>query len=689
MAQKSNIRIEKGRCRCQSAQISKVDVSNCPAEVSSQYVSSLLMVAPFAAQEVHLVLTGDKVISELYIDMTTTMMRDFGIKVQKLSSHEYIIPQGQYTAPSQYEIESDASSATYPLALAALLSLEVHIPNIGSKSLQGDSQFAKLVLEPMGCHVQQTDSTTTVRGPPRGHLKAIPSIDMETMTDAFLTATVLAAATNGSMSITGIANQRVKECNRIAAMMHGLREFWRDIQMITELLCPFSLLGTIAPQKTLILEKGCTSKTWPEWWDVLANVFHVKLEGADHLPEKPRASINGAMSIIVVGMRGAGKSTMGALAAEMLGRPFIDLDDMLEADYGRKIPIIAEEDGWPAFRDLELKTLQKFIEKRSHGWVAACGGGIVETPAAIAALKAYTASGGIVLQIHRDINDIVAFLEADKTRPAWNKAAGSSAKRDFRCLDSTAAFEVTHWSSVLIFYKSTTRIYRLVAYVSKQLAILREASNLPIIFTVRTKSQGGRFPDDREDAAAELMCLAGRWGAEYIDFEMTWSEKALRLIRQSALRSRIIASHHDVAGELSFASATWIEHYKKGCQIGDVIKLIGKASSLADNYALMHFKQRIREQNHPPLIMINMGNQGTLSRILGDFLTPVTHELMPTKAAPGQLSVRQIKPRSSTPWSAGTQELLHLWSTYTSFTFARVTQCGIREPWLASSLRPS
>ena len=712
------------------------------AKVSSQYVSSLLMVAPFAEEEVHLFLTGDKVISELYIDMTTTMMGSFGIKVQKVSSTEYIIPRGRYTAPSEYEIESDASSATYPLALAALLGLEVHVPNIGTESLQGDARFAKEVLRPMGCSVEQTSTTTTVQGPPRGSLKAIDSIDMETMTDAFLTATVLAAATSSSMSITGIANQRVKECNRIAAMVHGLHQFGIEAVELPDGLTihgkgiaaiktpshqyasdgihsqddhrvamSFSLLGAIAPGKTLILDKACTSKTWPNWWDVLSVQFRVQLSGIDHLPERPKHSVDGESSILVVGMRGAGKTTMGALAAKVLDRPFVDLDDMLEADYKRKIPEITETDGWPSFRAMELATLRKFVSTKPKGWVAACGGGIVETPEALQVLREYALGGGIVLQIHRNITEIVHFLEADKSRPAWNKAAGSSAEEIIKVwerrrplFDQVANFQYHIGSSdkerqsvraftaflshiqgredkhqALIrkprsYFLSLTypdvrkaaakmdvlcagcdalelRVDLLqedtedkpsVQYVAEQVAALRAMSSLPIIFTVRTRSQGGRFPDNDEAAAIELMQLAAKWAVEYIDFEMTWSETALRVVRQASTRSKIIASHHDVAGELSFASATWVEHYNKGCQVGDLVKLIGKAGCMEDNYALLAFRKKLVNDNGPPLIMINMGEQGTFSRILSTCLTPITHELMPFKAAPGQLSLRQI-----------------------------------------------
>ena len=199
------------------------------ASVSSQYVSSILLCAPYAMEPITLELTGGQVISQPYIDMTIAMMKEFGIQVVRKKDPAtgklldiYDIPKGTYENPAIYNIESDASSATYPLAIAAITGTSCTIQNIGSASLQGDAKFAKDVLERMGCKVIQTPSETTVQGPPVGQLKAIEEVDMEEMTDAFLTATVLGAVANGKTRILGIANQRVKECNRIKAMIDEL-----------------------------------------------------------------------------------------------------------------------------------------------------------------------------------------------------------------------------------------------------------------------------------------------------------------------------------------------------------------------------------------------------------------------------------------------------------------------------------
>lgn len=205
------------------------------ASVSSQYVSSILLCAPYAAEAVTLELTGGQVISQPYIDMTIAMMKTFGVEVVRRRDPDtnnlldiYDIPKATYISPPVYAIESDASSATYPLAIAAITGTTCTIENIGSASLQGDARFAKEVLERMGCSVTQTETETTVTGPPIGSLQAIEEVDMEVMTDAFLTATALAAVARGKTRILGIANQRVKECNRIRAMIDQLGRHYTD-----------------------------------------------------------------------------------------------------------------------------------------------------------------------------------------------------------------------------------------------------------------------------------------------------------------------------------------------------------------------------------------------------------------------------------------------------------------------------
>lgn len=181
-------------------------------------------------------------------------------------------------------------------------------------------------------------------------------------------------------------------------------------------------------------------------------------------------------------------------------------------------------------------------------------------------------------------------------------------------------------------------------FVADQVAILRASSPLPIIFTVRTQSQGGRMPDDAHKDIQDLLSLALRVGIEFLDLEIHLPEAILQAISQSKGNTQIIASHHDPKNTLSWANGSWVTYYNKALLHGDIIKLVGIAKTQADNASLMQFRNwATTAHSSIPIIAINMGVEGQLSRIQNPFLTPVSHPSLPFKAAPGQLSATEIR----------------------------------------------
>jgi pentafunctional AROM polypeptide len=760
------------------------------ASISSQYVSSILLSAPYAAEAVTLELVGDTVISQPYIDMTISMMESFGITVKRTpGTHIYHIPQGVYKNPSVYEVEADASSATYPLAFAAITGTQVTVTNIGSRSLQGDAQFAVKVLKEMGCTVEQTETRTTVRGPKK--LAPLPNIDMETMTDAFLTASVLAAvAQDGKENITriyGIANQRVKECNRIAAMVEQLAQFGVQASELPDgiqihgidranlqvpkvgvkcyddhrIAMSFSVLSCVVPgeKRAVVLEKKCVEKTWPSWWDTLEKKLGVKLGGVDAHPDnggagltakaaaakeevkKPSVSTDGLSlaTLVLIGMRGAGKTHMGQAVAKSLSRTFIDMDAYFEKVVGKTIPEFLAANSWDEFRRVETEHLKTVLEEYPTGYIISCGGGIIETEGGRAVLQGWGGSNGPrkghILHIRRNIQDIAAYLSLDKTRPVyaedthavWNKRQPlyeSCSTSEFTIINKPPKEPWSKAESDLIklvrfllsvtpqkplagatvvnptndssFFLSLTfpniaqalsvlpaasvgsdalelRVDLLESttpeFVAQQIAVLRRHSSLPIIFTVRTKGQGGKFPDDEIDRMFELLHWGVKWGCEFVDVEVLDAEnpkkkQLLERLAASKGNSHLIASYHDVAGSALWeesgygtslggeASATYTppvrmrERYADLHKYGDTIKLIGRAHKLEDNFALCRFTEvtvpNLGLKPVKPLIALNMGAIGQVSRTLNFYMTPVTHPSLPVPAAPGQLSVKEI-----------------------------------------------
>jgi len=183
-----------------------------------------------------------------------------------------------------------------------------------------------------------------------------------------------------------------------------------------------------------------------------------------------------------------------------------------------------------------------------------------------------------------------------------------------------------------------------LAYVQEQVTALRRVSSLPIVFTVRSKSQGGAFPDAAQKETIDLLRLALQLGVEYIDAEITLPEKQLKELAARKGFSQIIASWHDWSGALKWDGNLVKEKYEAASKLGDIIKIVGKASNIADNFALYNFVSSVNSKpGAKPIIAINMGVEGQMSRILNSTFSPVSHPLLPSKAAPGQLSFRQIQ----------------------------------------------
>lgn len=715
------------------------------ATVSSQYVSSILMCAPYAQEPVTLALVGGKPISQLYVDMTIRMMEKFGVNVTESTTEPYTyhIPKSQYINPSEYVIESDASSATYPLAFAALTGTTVTVPNIGHESLQGDARFARDVLKPMGCKVDQTATSTTVTGPSQGQLTPLEHVDMEPMTDAFLTACVVAAlasdgkGTGNITTIEGIANQRVKECNRIEAMATQLAKFGvktkelddgiqvYGLDSVNDLKVPsdssgpigidtyddhrvamsFSLLAgmvnlnnksdNVTPVR--ILERHCTGKTWPGWWDVLHTNLGARLDGAEALANT-RANSN--KSVVIIGMRAAGKTTISKWCASALGYKLVDLDDLFEEQYSKgSIKEFVAEHGWEKFREEEARIFKEIINKYGDsGYVFSTGGGIVESEKSREALQKFASEGGVVLHLHRDIEETIIFLQGDPSRPAyveeirdvWLKrekwynscsnytffAPHCSTESQFQKLRkvfSNFVRIITGKKEIQIPTKRSTfvcltldnltehvdsltpitygcdavevRVDHLSQldsdYVSRQLSILRTATDgLPIIFTVRTKGQGGKFNNNDTETLQNLFNLALKSGVEFIDLELSLSTDLQYNILNKKGFTKIIGSHHDFDAIFPWEDSEWENRYNQALSLDvDIVKFVGTATQFEDNLSLERFRA---SHTTKPLIAINMGELGKVSRVLNTILTPITSSLLPSASAPGQLTLSEI-----------------------------------------------
>ncbi len=191
---------------------------------SSQYISSLLIGAPYARKDVTVELRGETA-SLPYIEMTTALMRDFGVDVAKSGDRAYMIRAGQRYAGHEYAVEGDASSASYFFLAAALCRGRVRVQNINPDTLQGDIGFLG-ILERMGCSILKGKNWVEVTGGslPAGDFR----FDMGAMPDMVPTLAVLAAFRRGKTVISHIPHLRLKESDRIGALATELNRIGID-----------------------------------------------------------------------------------------------------------------------------------------------------------------------------------------------------------------------------------------------------------------------------------------------------------------------------------------------------------------------------------------------------------------------------------------------------------------------------
>jgi 3-phosphoshikimate 1-carboxyvinyltransferase len=255
--------------------------------VSSQFLTSLMMAAPLADRPVTVVIDGEQV-SKPYLDITLNLMQRFGVQARHDAYRRFEIPTGRYRSPGSILVEGDASSATYFLAAGAIRGGPVTVRGLGRNSVQGDIGFLD-VLRAMGAFVRADEASVEVRP---GELHGV-DLDLNAIPDAAMTVAVLALFAHGTTRIRNIANWRVKETDRLAAMATELRklgagvvegddfinitppEHFRAASIDTygdhRMAMCFSL-AALGGVPVTIGDPDCVAKTFPEYFDVFESI---------------------------------------------------------------------------------------------------------------------------------------------------------------------------------------------------------------------------------------------------------------------------------------------------------------------------------------------------------------------------------------------------------------------------------
>lgn len=247
--------------------------------VSSQFLSGLLLAAPFARKEMEIAVEGN-LVSEPYVAMTVAMLRDWHVAAVEVNDASFYVRR-RPEARLGYTIEPDASAASYFWGAAALSAGEVRVDNITTNSIQGDVRFVE-ILEDMGCTVIRGQSGLTVRGAP---LHGI-DVDMNDISDTVMTLGAVACFAEGPTTIRNVAHIRHKETDRLAALATELRRVGAEVDEFPDglkitprplhgaeietyndhrMAMSMALIGLKVPG-IVIKNPGCVAKTYPGFW---------------------------------------------------------------------------------------------------------------------------------------------------------------------------------------------------------------------------------------------------------------------------------------------------------------------------------------------------------------------------------------------------------------------------------------
>jgi 3-phosphoshikimate 1-carboxyvinyltransferase len=273
------------------AQVRPVAEVTVKGNVSSQYLTGLLLAAPLLGREVTVKVDGE-LISKPYVEITLNLMKRFGVEVKRNGWASFVVPAATYKSPGSIEVEGDASSASYFLAAGAIGHGPVRVEGVGRNSIQGDVRFAE-ALARMGAELSFGPNWIECRLGCADKLSAI-ELDCNHIPDAAMTLAILALFANGTTTLKNIASWRVKETDRIAAMATELRKVGAEVEEGADYIkvtppaqltadavidtyddhrmamC-FSLVS-LAGVPVRINDPKCTAKTFPTYWDVFKGI---------------------------------------------------------------------------------------------------------------------------------------------------------------------------------------------------------------------------------------------------------------------------------------------------------------------------------------------------------------------------------------------------------------------------------
>lgn len=257
-----------------------------PGDISSQFVSALLLIGPKAEEGIKLGLTTN-LESKPYVNLTMDVQEKYGVKVLTSRDMKHYEVERQDYRPTDYRVEGDWSSAVFPMASGALTG-NITVTNLDADSKQPDSAFIN-VLNKMGVKPQLNSDGISVK---KGSLESF-KVDLSDTPDLFPILTALASVADGVSELRGLDRLRYKESNRILAMMEGLQRMGIEVNKFHEgitvkggkpeggtidpkkdhrIAMAFTILGLVSKGETVILDAECVSKSYPRFWPDMKSI---------------------------------------------------------------------------------------------------------------------------------------------------------------------------------------------------------------------------------------------------------------------------------------------------------------------------------------------------------------------------------------------------------------------------------
>jgi len=666
--------------------------------ISSQFISSLLMISPFARNDVEIAVDG-KLVSSEYIDLTINLMKEFGVTVerkdtsqenQRFSGHQksqgffsaFKIKSNQKYKSRNFTIPADWASANYFLAAAAIVPGEIRIDNLGMQSSQPESGFIDLLVR-MGCKAKIGANSIELTGADK--LKAIEA-DMSSMPDSAQTLAIVGLFANGTTKISGISNLKFKESDRINDTANELRKLGANVESKDDELTiknaannsklksaiidshndhrmamSFAIAG-LKVSGIKIKNPNSVKKSFPQFFDKLSEIG---------------AGIKESKNIVLIGYRGAGKTSTAKELSKLTGMKAITTDEEISKKVGMPIADFIDKKGWDEFRKSESEVVESL--NGIDGVIIDCGGGVVESHDNVRLLR----ENGTIFWLRAHVSVLANRIKDTKNRPSI------TGKKSFIDeIDEVLAKRIPLYKKASDFEVETsnetplkaaemiirilqnqpmkTRICAVITADSIEGALndmeKAESSDLielrldfikdidekkineliydkkqKIIATLRPAKFGGLFKGE-ETERLELLKVAINNNADFIDVE--FQSEIMNQIIKNKKSSKIIISHHDFKETQSLEKLESI--YNQISKLSpDFVKIVTTANSINDNFVIFDL---LKGKNN--LIASCMGQKGEISRILAPkFGSAIAYcSLGKNKeSASGQITVEEMK----------------------------------------------